>query len=182
MTETVQTETVQTMAALLANLETALNTLMDQQGGAATSEVSAQLEQFKTLLVGDAAVGSPETHQTLGALQDLVYNHRAALQISFNGLDNDLQAVRDQLTALDETYATDSELAERIQAMNTAMAAADDDLVALVNGRITTDAATALVDDAKVEMQAYADQVAATLLNGITEMINARIAAGASSD
>jgi len=164
------TKNTLTFEQIMANLETALNELLDQQGTAASGGAAELVDQLKAQLIGAATAGAAESHQSLGALQDLLY-----LQI--NNMNTRVVNNERTLQALDDTYATDSDVAARVQAVNDAMAAADDDLSALVNERITTADAATMVDAAKAEVQTYVDQAVTNALTGITEIINTRLAA-----
>ncbi|MCV6588212.1 MAG: hypothetical protein OIF57_04165 [Marinobacterium sp.] len=166
-------ETTVTVSQALANLETALNNLLDHQDNLASGGAQDLIDQLKVQLTGTATHGTADTHQSLGMLQDQVHQLGADTKAHY---DPQIQAVNDAITALDTTYATDSDLAARVQAVNEAMSLADDDLSTLVNERITTADAVAAIAQARQDAQSYADQKISEALTGIVAMLEARLA------
>ena len=161
MSEVTQTPTptpTPTFDQLFANFETALNTLFDQQGLAVSGSASELVAQLKVELLGESRQGPSGSLKTLGEIQDFVDDTNAST----------LTYIEQRLDALNETYATDSELADRVTAINAAFEAADDDVVALVSDRPTIAAVDRLIADAK----AYSDQQIAAAVVGLTEGIN----------
>ncbi|MCV6588943.1 MAG: hypothetical protein OIF57_07945 [Marinobacterium sp.] len=164
-----QTQTP-TFDQLFTNFEAALNTLLDQQGATATGGASELVATLKAELIGVATEGNAATHQSLGMLQDLLYSKMDNQHSWVNGHIGRIETL---IASLDDTYATDSDLAARVQAVNAAMSAADDDLTALVNDRPTVDAVNQLIADART----YTDQRIAAAVQGMTDSINNLVAA-----
>ncbi|WP_028301897.1 hypothetical protein [Oceanospirillum beijerinckii] len=146
-----------TPAQALASLQTAVGALVGQVqtkfgqiDGSITAQLNAAISDLRTQLTGTADVDN----DTLGKVAGRIDQLDAAIQ------------------ALDDTYATDADLAQKISDINTAWAAADGDVQALLANKIDATAAQVLADDSVAAAKTYTDQQLVIALQGLTTAFN----------
>lgn len=159
-TETTATETTApaiTPAQALASLQNAVSALVGQVqtkfgqiDGNITAQLTAAISDLRAQLTGTADADN----DTLGKVAGRIDQLDAAIQ------------------ALDATYATDTDLAQKIADINAAWAAADSDVQALLANKIDAAAAQTLADDSVVAAKAYTDQQLVIALQGLTDAFN----------
>lgn len=111
----------------------------------------------------------PTTAETLTALQN-------SLEATLTEVANQLAATNGKISDLDNTYATDSDLATKIADINAAWANADSDVQALIGDKVSTAAAATLAGTAETNAKAHADTLVQDALAAMTAKFDAATA------
>ncbi|MCV6590174.1 MAG: hypothetical protein OIF57_14295, partial [Marinobacterium sp.] len=146
-----------TPAEALVNLQTAVNALVAQVStkfgeidGNITSQLNAALTDLRVQLLGTANADN----DTLGKIAARIDELKASV------------------TALDETYATDVDVAQKIQSINAAWQAADGDLSTMLADKIDAVKAQELIDASQMTAKSEADAQLVAVLEGLTSAFN----------
>lgn len=150
--------TTVTPAQAIASLQSAVSSLVGQiqtKFGQVDSGIAGQLTaaitDLRTQLIGAADVDN----DTLGKIAARI------------------DTLQQSVAALDATYATDADLAQKIADINSAWAAADGDVQALIADKISVAAAQGLAAESVTAAQTYTDQQLVAALEGLTAAFTA---------